>query len=657
MIIGTAVTLGAPSGLAQPPALAAGDRVEVILELRDPPAAVRSLQSRAAATRRLLAAQRRLETRLLASVPEAEVRWRYRLVLNGLAVVIPAHATRSVANLPGVAAVHTSVAYRPALNTSPTLIGAPALWDQNLPNRGRGIKIGVIDDGIDIRSPLFAPAGFEMPEGFPRGDPRYTNAKVIVARAFAPPNATVKAARLPFDRKRSGHGTHVAGIAAGNAGVVPPKIGERPLLPLSGVAPLAYLGNYRAMTIPTASGVGLNGNSPEIIAAIEAAVADGMDVINLSLGQPEVAPQRDLVARALDNAAALGVVPVVAAGNDYLQLGLGSVASPGTAAGAITVGAVSNPRVLGVGARVLNVASPSLESIALYPLPGTGAAGLVGAVFAATAAPGDRSFCTKAPLDAQQAIAIDTVAVASGNGCSLPRKARNAAASGASALLVGSSETDLFRARPESAPIPIFVAAATVATELGSAIALQQKPLAIEISDAPRAVFTGFSARVASFSSSGPTPLGLGLKPDIVAPGVNILSSFPVRDGGFGLLSGTSMATPHVSGAAALLRELHPDWTVAQIKSALVLTGRPVELRAGEEAPPTRAGSGLVDLVGAATPYVFASPTAISLGLLQPGAAAAERLVDLSDAGGGAGEWSVRITGAGDDLGISASRQ
>ena len=106
------------------------------------------------------------------------------------------------------------------------------------------------------------------------------------------------------------------------------------------MAPLAYLGNYKALTVPTASGLGLNGNSPELVAAIEAAVADGMDVINLSLGEPEVEPEHDAVARALDAAAAAGVVPVVAAGNDYEVLGRGSVGSPGTAAAAVTVGAL-----------------------------------------------------------------------------------------------------------------------------------------------------------------------------------------------------------------------------------------------------------------------------------------------------------------------------
>ena len=100
----------------------------------------------------------------------------------------------------------------------------------------------------------------------------------------------------------------------------PPRGGVK----VSGIAPRAYIGNYKALSVPTDANVGLDGNAPEIVAAIEAAVSDGMDVINLSLGEPEIEPSRDIVARALDAAAAAGVVPVVAAGNDFEEYGGGS---------------------------------------------------------------------------------------------------------------------------------------------------------------------------------------------------------------------------------------------------------------------------------------------------------------------------------------------
>jgi hypothetical protein len=104
------------------------------------------------------------------------------------------------------------------------------------------------------------------------------------------------------------------------------------------------------------------------------------------------------------------------------------------------------------------------------------------------------------------------------------------------------------------------------------------------------------------------------------------------------------MAAPHVAGAAALLRERHPGWTVAQIKSALVLTGSPVYSDAGQvhEVSPLREGGGRIDLVAADAPLVFASPTSVSFGLVRPGAQLS-REIALADAGGGAGTWTASV--------------
>src|SRR5262249_5731227 len=151
-----------------------------------------------------------------------------------------------------------------------------------------------------------------------------TNAKVIVARVFSAPGQTEHGDLVPFEAAES-HGTHVAGIAAGNAGT---KANGNVV---SGGAPPPELGDHPAPTVPTDGGFGDDGNAPELVAAIEAAVGDGMNVINLSIGQPEIEPSRDVVALALDGAAAAGVVPVVSAGNDFVEFGAGSVSSPATA--------------------------------------------------------------------------------------------------------------------------------------------------------------------------------------------------------------------------------------------------------------------------------------------------------------------------------------
>ena len=473
---------------------------EVVVSLGAPPLA----RTGRAGAARVDAQQQAFRRELTARIPVARTRWRYRLVLNGFSVVLPQDRLGELEAIPGVRHVYASTSYGPqavesggsassasvsGAPTPPVEIGAPVLWGPGLVSAGQGMKIGIIDTGLDQRHPFFNPSGYTMPAGFPKGQVGYTTAKVIVARAFPPPGARSRYADVPFDPTSSGHGTHVAGIAAGNANTR--AVGGRIV---SGIAPRAYLGNYKALTA-TESGLSPNGNSPELVAAIEAAVRDGMDVINLSIGESEVEPSRDVVARALDAAAAAGVVPVVAAGNEFGDFGPGSVSSPGSAAAAITVGAVED----------------------------------------------------------------------------------------------GSASTLIH----------------------------------------------------ADFSSVGPAPISLRLKPDVAAPGVDVLSSVP---GGWSALSGTSMATPHVAGAAALLRERHPDWSVAQIKAALIETGNDTLASDASSAlagPPV-VGGGVVWLPASDEPLVFATPANLSWGLL-PRLTTVTTRIALADAGGGAGSWTVSL--------------
>jgi len=144
----------------------------------------------------------------------------------------------------------------------------------------------------------------------------------------------------------------------------------------------------------------------------------------------------------------------------------------------------------------------------------------------------------------------------------------------------------------------------------------------------------------AEFSSVGPTTISLRLKPDVAAPGVDVLSSVP--GGGWSSFSGTSMAAPHIAGSAALLRQRHPSWSAEQVKSALVQSGVDALLVRNLVAGPRFQGGGVVALVRADQPLLFARPTALSFGLLERGRTSTRALA-LEDAGGGAGAWKVEV--------------
>jgi len=493
--------------------IGSADSVEVVVTLPQAPLSEAILHNRglAAATmvrhrldvrapasvsylRTLALAQRTMAARVVRAIPQARVRWHYGVVLNGMAVVVPQSQLARLIAMKGLT-VWPTVTYHEQLDRTPQLIGAPAVWGPTLATAGNGVKIGIIDDGLDQTHVFFDGANFTYPPGYPLGNLAYTTPKVIVARAFAPAEPVWKYANTPFDPQYSDHATNVAGIAAGDYNTTANVLGNK--VKISGIAPNAYLGNYKVLTIPT-SQFGLDGNSPEIAAGIEQAVKDGMDVINLSLGEPEVEPTRDVVVQAINDAADAGVVPVIAAGNDNTDAGRGSVGSPGTAANAITVAA--------------------------------------------------------------------------------------------------STEGD-----------------------------------------------NGPADEIADFSSSGPTPITLEMKPDVTAPGVDILSSLPHDQWSPHDWSGTSMASPHVAGAVAVLKGRHPSWTVEQLKSALESTGDPVHPTGSTgEVSALREGGGRIDLPRADNPLIFTDPTGLSFGLVKRGATATQQLA-VSDAGGGPAPWTVSL--------------
>ena len=167
---------------------------------------------------------------------------------------------------------YPSVRHYLKTNRSPSVIGATALT-AGTGATGAGVKVAVVDDGIDQTNPSFNASGFSYPAGFPKGQTAFTTPKVIVARSFLAAGATARS-RLPVDPRASFHGTHVAGIAAGRAGVGSPGGRDHPpTTGLSGVAPNAWIGNYRVFNVPTPAGnISTTGQT---VAAFEQAVRTG----------------------------------------------------------------------------------------------------------------------------------------------------------------------------------------------------------------------------------------------------------------------------------------------------------------------------------------------------------------------------------------------
>ena len=165
----------------------------------------------------------------------------------------------------------------------------------------------------------------------------------------------------------------------------------------------------------------------------------------------------------------------------------------------------------------------------------------------------------------------------------------------------------------------------------------------------PREIQTGRSGVITSFSSAGPTNYDHRLKPDVAAPGGQILSSTLQEFAGapFAVFDGTSMAAPHVAGAAALLLQQHPGWTPGQVKSALMSSADPAwgDTARTKEASVLLEGGGLVDVAAANNPKLFAEPSSLSYGYLETTKAAARKalLLSLSDAGTGGGAWTIEI--------------
>lgn len=523
-----------------------------------------NLGSRAAKSyRRFLASQRNDFKRWLNKKhPGAKVVDELGIVANAVVVKLNGVRKGALKAGPHVARVSRDALYRPTMNVSNDLIDSPEVWARlgGPGNSGEGVKVAIIDTGIDLTNPFMSDAGYgdnaETDACAPHEKPggANTNNKVIVCRVYASGKTTARGDELlAFD-----HGTHVAGTVAGKHGTTGTVQGtDVAISGLSGVAPKALLGDYNVFPGFGAGYVAFGGSafSHDIAEALEDALRDGMDVANMSLGGSVQGPH-DFLAEATNATVDGGMVVAVAAGNS--GPGDATIQSPGSALKALTVGASTNPHFVGIPV--------TLRSGQTY-----GAA--VGDFNPYIPPVKDAQFAVAEPAQGCTAITNDVsgkIALIDRGTCTFTTKVRNAENAGAIGVLVVNNVAGdpTAMAHDGTTPEPT-IPAAMVGKKEGAELKQQAGKTTMTVDgEAAREFITDNEDIAAGFSSRGPTAFTYLLKPDVTAPGVNVLSS--VFDGEFAFFQGTSMATPHVAGASALLIQRHGSWSPDQIKSAFV---------------------------------------------------------------------------------------
>lgn len=657
-------------------ALAVSRVEEYALILEDPPLA-RQISWRQAP--RIQAAQQRLRAELARRMIPAS--GAAHTLLNAVFVRVPVDRAADLRGLPGVKRVAWMPRLKRHLNTAVDLVNVTSAWNAfgGLANAGAGIKIGILDSGIDDAHPALQGASLSIPPGYPKGDPYYTNHKIIVARNYEPMFARPDD---PTPRDRSGHGTALAMIAAGDTVAAP-------LATIAGVAPSAWLGNYKIFGTP---GVNDLTYGSIVIQALEDAYSDGMDIVVLAFGDPAVygplvvngvngvacAPKAgvppayqdvcDVAAEAVENAAtSMGMTVVVSAGNDAQTSAqppaLNSINSPGTAPSAITVGASTNAHVFFAAVEVNGARldarvgdGPKLAAPLTAPLQDVAAL--------------DSTGLACAPLPGGWL--VNAIALIARGNCDFSTKINHAAQAGALAVV-------LYQDDPSALPFGALGARNTgiPAMMIGNAdgLALQgylaSNPYLQATLDPAQHEETAYANMVADFSSRGPS-IDYAVKPELVAVGEGIYTATESLDPGGDLydptgytaVDGSSFAVAMVAGAAALVKQVNPLFTPAQIKSALVNTASigPNDIYDNPsygEPMISAAGGGKLNAAAALNPGATVEPATVSFGWVGPGSAPVPASLTLTNTLAATASFNIAITpvaaAAGDMVTVSGS--
>ncbi|HEY2916953.1 MAG TPA: S8 family serine peptidase [Candidatus Limnocylindrales bacterium] len=577
---------------------------------------------------------------LQANAPKAKITGSWDLSLNAVAVQLNGTTLAKVAAAPQVQHAEYEGLYHPLTDDIDlSLIHAIDAWNTSqiggAANAGAGVKVGVIDTGIDVTHPCFSDAGLPAQQRF--GQIQFTNNKVIAARVFynkQPGRFTAEALQE--------HGTHVAGTIACDFGTAATVDGAAIPYGISGVAPAALLGSYVVFPGDETTGI-TNARSEDILNALEAAYTDGMDVVNMSLGGGASGIQ-DLLTNAVNDLDLANMVVAVAAGNSALgdstephtqAPGHFTVESPGSAARALTAGAFS------VGHQVESLVEQGGSTYGTqdgdfaFPWPSDITAPTIAAQAGNPVSLVDNELdgCADYPANS----ATGKIVLVARGVCSFGQKVYEAEHAGAVAVIVVNRDPAPI---PMAADVlfPTTIPAVMVGKADGLALygnlpdsATITTPQYVSQLDPSTAAFAPASWLQADFSSQGPTDVDYRVKPDVMAPGVNVLSSVPEWDCNhdidahcFAFFQGTSMATPHLAGAAAVLIGEHPTWSAWEIRSAVVNSADQGNVRtidgSAVQNDVTIVGSGSENLLSAVTDWVTLDPVSVSFGAIPSGA-------------------------------------
>jgi subtilisin family serine protease len=598
--------------------IAAGQIVpgRYIVELSGAPVVARSKASQATGRAAVQSQQSRVRAALAASA--VSVTDSVETVANALFVTASEQQAAQIARTPGVVRVTPVKLYKKLLDRAVFLEKVSDAWAQigGQGVAGSGVKIGIIDTGIDASHPGFSDGSLPMPDGFPKVnrdiDLGNTNNKVIVARNYDQRNTA---------KDTEGHGTGVAMIAAGVT-----NSGSRATI--SGVAPKAWLGNYKVFPDKEEGAP-----TDAVMKALEDALADGMDVINLSLGSfPAERFSEDPLAQAVERMANQGVIVVIAAGNEGPDLD--TIASPATAPSVISVGNAFSDRIFASVA--------AFDGGGAYlAVPGSGRntnQPVIASIVDVAVLDPSGLACSALPADSLSG----KIALVLRGTCLFEEKLNNVQRAGAIAALVYTHAQEPSALTMEVGQAQLPAAMVSHADGLKIREHLGAAPdSSIRIDFVPRAVQID-PIRLSDSTSKGPNN-DFAIKPDLLAVGTSVYTA--AINSGYVVGSGTSFAAPMVAGAAALLKAARPGLTAQQYRSLLINSATAF----GNGIPLQQTGTGMLNVVSALSGTISANPQSVSFGA-GGGTLNLTRTVRLQNVGTGVDSYTITVAPTADGV-------